>query len=68
MDEINDRIAEYEANLRDAERAIEKACQAICSLRGDFPHRELGIALENVQDAIRGCWRFYDNEEIEIAR
>ena len=67
MDEVNDKISEYEANLRDAERAIEKACQAICSLRGDFPHRELNETLDTVQELIRGTWRFYDNPDIEIA-
>ena len=68
MDVVNDRIAEYETNLRGAERAIEKACQAICSLRGPFPHKELNDTLVGIQELIRGAWRFYDNPEVEIAR
>ena len=65
---VNAKISEYEDALRDAESAIENACKAICSLRGDFPHYELNKALESVRNAIRDCWRFYDNPEIEIAR
>lgn len=65
---INARVSEYEEALREAESAIEDACQAICSLRGDFPNRELNQAYETIQNAIRDCWRFYDNPDITIAR
>ena len=68
MTEVNAKVSEYEAALRDAETAIENACQAICSLRGDFPRYELNKAYETIQDAIRGTWRYYNNPEIEIAR
>lgn len=59
----NEKVAEYEANLRDAEKALEKAGQAICSLTGD----EVGSArytldydiLEKVQEAIRNTYRLY---------
>ena len=67
MDE-NEKVADYEAHLRNAEREMEKACQAICSLRGPFPHMELNAILEGIQELIRGAWRFYDNPEVEIAR
>lgn len=67
MADINDKIAEYEANLRDAERAIEKAAQAICSLRGDLPRYQLNQSLEIVQELIRGTWRLYDNPDIKGA-
>lgn len=67
-EEVNAKVAEYEEHLRAAERALEKACQAICSLRGDFPHRKLNETLDTVQELIRGTWRFYDNPDIEIAR
>ena len=64
----NSKIEEYENALRDAERDIKKAAQAICSLRGNLPRRELNDALEGIQELIRGTWRLYDNPEIEIAR
>lgn len=66
--DANSKIEEYENALRDAERDIEKAAQAICSLRGNLPRRELNDALEGIQELIRGTWRLYDNPEIEIAR
>lgn len=68
VDAVNVKISEYEDALRDAETAIENACRAICSLRGNFPRYELRKALEGVQNALRNAWRFYDNPEIEIAR
>lgn len=64
----NEMIAKYEDNLRKAEGDIEDALKAICSLRGEFPRYELQCALEKVQDAIRGAWRFRDNEDVEIVR
>ena len=67
MDE-NEKVAEYEASLRNAEKEVEKACRAICPLRGPFPHRELNDTLEGIRELIRGAWRFYDNPEVEIAR
>ena len=59
----NVRIDKYESNLRDAERDIEAALQAICSLTGE----EIGQArytlqykaLDEVQNAIRGAYRLY---------
>ena len=68
MTKVNAKISEYEAALRSAETAIENACQAICSLRGDFPRYELNKAYESIQDAIRGAWRYYNNHEVTIAR
>lgn len=61
--EHNDKIGEYEANLRSAEKSLEKAAQAICDLRGE----EVGVArytlefdiLEKVQEAIRQTYRLY---------
>ena len=64
----NEMIVDYEDHLRNAEREVEKACQAICSLRGPFPHRELNYTLAEISELIRGAWRFYDNPEVEIAR
>lgn len=64
---MNEKVAKYEESLREAERNIEQACQAICSLRGPFPHRQLQDVLSGVQDLIRGAWRFYDNPEVEEA-
>ena len=68
MTKVNAKVSEYEAALRNAEAAIENACKAICSLRGDFPRYELNKAYETIQDAIRGTWRYYNNPKIEIAR
>ena len=67
-EKVNAKVAEYESHLRSAERAVEEAAQAICSLRGNLPRRELNDALEGIQELIRGTWRLYDNPEIEIAR
>ena len=64
----NEMIVAYEDHLRNAEREVEKACQAICSLRGPFPHMELNDTLVGISRLIRGAWRFYDNPEVEIAR
>lgn len=64
----NEMIAEYENNLRKAEADVENALRAICSLRGDFPRYELQYnVLENIQNAIRGTWRFYNNPDVEVA-
>ena len=59
----NLQIEEYESELRKAERDIEAALQAICSLDGE----EIGQtrynlqckALEEVQNALRGAYRLY---------
>jgi hypothetical protein len=64
---MNEKVAKYEEALRAAERNIEQACQAICSLRGPFPHRELNDTLVVISELIRGAWRFYDNPEVEEA-
>lgn len=72
MNDVNEKVAEYESKLRDAERAIEAALQAICPLAG----AEIGVVrynlqykvLPEVQKAIRGTWNLYDNPEVEIAR
>lgn len=59
----NVQIEKYESKLRAAERDIEAALQAICSLAGE----EIGQArynlqykaLEEVQNAIRGAYMLY---------
>ena len=62
-DEYNDAIGEYEANLRDAERALEKAMQAICDLTGeDISEARYNVTydiLPKVQDAIRSTYKLY---------
>lgn len=63
---INDKIGKYEDNLRKAERDIEAAARAVCSLRGVNTY-QLTKALESVQDAIRGAWQYYDNPSITEA-
>lgn len=59
----NDKIAEYESHLREAERNLEKALQAICSLTGeDIGEARYNVqykALEEVQNAIRGVYKLY---------
>lgn len=67
MNEVNEKIAEYEAHLRDAELAVEKAAQAICSLRGSLPRYALSQTLEGIQALLRGAWQLYDNPDIEEA-
>ena len=60
---MNEKIAEYESKLRDAERAIEAALQAICPLTGEEVNRARYNlqykALEEVQNAIRGVYKLY---------
>lgn len=60
---MNEKVAEYEARLRDAERDIEAALQAICPLTGDEANRARYNlqykALEEVQNAIRGVYKLY---------
>lgn len=69
MNEINEKVAEYESHLRDAERNIERALQAICSLYGSSElgeiHKTLGDALGLVQFNICGTFKLYDNPEIK---
>ncbi len=60
---MNAKVAEYEARLRDAERDIEAALQAICPLTGEEVNKvryNLQYkALEEVQTAIRGAYKLY---------
>ena len=71
MNDMNDTIATYEANLRDAERAIEKALHSICDLYGDSEitkvRKTLNEALEMVQYNIWGTFKLYDNPDIKRA-
>lgn len=70
MNKIDDKIAEYEDCLRDAERDIEKALQVICPLRGDVlanVRQELNRALGLVQCNIRSSWLLYDSPDIELS-
>lgn len=71
MNDINDTIATYEANLRDAERDIEKALQSICDLYGDSKITEvrktLNEALAMVQYNLGGTYLLYDNPNIRVA-
>ena len=71
MNDINETIATYEANLRDAERNIEKALQTIYDLYGDPEitkvRKTLNEALEMVQDNICGTFKLYDNPDIKRA-
>lgn len=64
-DTRNQAIAEYEANLRDAERSVEKALQAICPLRGEaVSNARMDVSykvLEGIQNAIRGTWKLYED-------
>ena len=59
----NERIAQYESHLRDAERSIEAALRTICDLTGEevntFRYKLNYKALTEVQDAIRGTYRLY---------
>lgn len=63
---INEKIGNYEDNLRKAERDIEAAARAVCSLRGVNTY-QLTKALEAVQNALRGTWQLYDNPSITEA-
>lgn len=63
----NEMIKQYEDNLRKAEADVEAALRAICPLRGNFPRYDLQYhVLENIQNAIRGTWKFYNNPDVEI--
>jgi len=70
MNEINEKVAEYESHLRDAERNIECALQAICSLYGSSElgeiRKTLGDALGMVQFNICGTFKLYDNPDIKV--
>lgn len=71
MNDINDTIATYEANLKNAERNIEKALQSICDLYGDSEITEvrktLNEALAIVQHNLCGTYMLYDNPDIKLA-
>ena len=71
MNDINDIIATYEANLKDAERSIEKALQSICDLYGDSEITEvrktLNEALTMVQHNLCGTFKLYNNPDIKRA-
>ena len=69
MNEINEKIANYESHLRDAEPNIERALQSICSLHGSSKlgeiRKTLSDALGLVQINIYGTFKLYDNPEIK---
>ena len=69
-EDINTKIAEYEDSLRDAERAIESALQAICPLGGVEElgniRKSLNEALSLVTFNIHGTYRLYDNPDIKV--
>ena len=71
MNDINDTIATYEANLKDAERSIEKALQSICDLYGDSEitavRKTLNEALTMVQHNLCGTFKLYNNPDIKRA-
>ena len=71
MNDINETIATYEANLKDAERSIEKALQSICDLYGDSEITEvrktLNEALTMVQHNLCGTFKLYNNPDIKRA-
>jgi hypothetical protein len=62
-DPRNQAVAEYESNLRDAERSVEKALQAICPLTGEeVSNARLNVdykVLVNIQNAIRDAYKLY---------
>jgi hypothetical protein len=64
-DEINEKVAAYETHLRDAERSVEKALQAICPLTGEeVSNARMDVSykvLEGIQNAIRGTWKLYED-------
>ena len=68
MNEINEKIANYESHLRDAERNLERALQSICSLCGSSElgeiRKTLGDALGLVQFNICGTFKLYDNPDV----
>ena len=71
MNDINYTIATYEANIRNAERNIEKALQSICDLYGDSEITEvrktLNEALAMIQYNIYGTFKLYNNPDIKQA-
>ena len=68
MNEINEKIANYESHLRDAERNLEAALREICPLCGSYElgeiRKTLGDALDLVQSNIRGTFKLYNNPDI----
>lgn len=70
MDEINERVANYESHLRDAEKSIEQELDAISSLHGspklEEVRKTLGEGLSMVQFNICGTFMLYDNPEIKV--
>ena len=71
MNDINETIATYEANLKDAERSIEKALQSMCDLYGDSEitavRKTLNEALTMVQHNLCGTFKLYNNPDIKRA-
>ena len=71
MNDINDIIATYEANLKDAERRIEKAHQSMYDLYGDSEitavRKTLNEALTMVQHNLCGTFKLYNNHDIKRA-
>ena len=69
--DINDKIAEYETHMREAEREIDKALEAICALYGSVDvgeaRKAAGEAQGMVQHAIRNTYKLYDNPDIKGA-
>lgn len=71
MNEINEKVANYESHLRDAERNIERALQSICDVCGtglNEVHKDLYAALELVRAKIHGTYKFYDNPDLKIVK
>ena len=71
MDKINEAIATYETHLREAERELEKALDAIYDLYGSAKlgeyRKAIGEASGLVQFTIRGTYQLYDNPNIRVA-
>ena len=69
--DINDKIAEYETHLREAERELEKALDAIYDLYGTAKlgeaRKAIGEAAGLVQFTLRGTFQLYDNPDIKRA-
>ena len=70
MNEINEKIANYESHLRAVERNLETALQAICPLCGSSKlgeiRKTLSDALDLVQFNICDTFKLYDNPDIKI--
>lgn len=50
-------VEKAEEDLRDVERVLENIGQAICDIPGSSAtHGRIDLALEQVREAIRGCW------------